>query len=73
MSNWQYPQWIMASLFVLALVARIVRYVDNSRKSDAELLLSAKTDANNWEVEIFKTTIIFMFEVWLLAKGGFWG
>ena len=72
MSNWGYPQWIMASWILLGLVATIIRKVEKSRKNDAELLLDAKQEANDWQIGIFTTAVTTIIEVWLLAKGGFW-
>ena len=72
MSNWEYPQWIMASWILLGLVATIIIKVEKSRKSDAELFVDAKHDADNWQIGIFATAVTTIIEVWLLAKGGFW-
>ena len=68
MSNWQYPQWIMLSLILFEFVGGCLRMTQTEAKQIAEVI-KRKKDA---EFYLVAHTLLNVFEVCLLAKGGFW-
>lgn len=73
MSNWGWPQWVMLVLLIAGLVQRIIDGVMDGQKTYEQLLLDAATKKAEWQFNIGISTAAFLFELFILAQGGFWG
>lgn len=73
MSNWGWPQWVMLVLLIAGLVRRIIDGVMDGQKTHEQLLLDAAIKKADWQFNIGISTTAFLFELFILAKGGFWG
>lgn len=68
MSNWQFPQWIMLTIILFEFVGGCIRLT----KTEAEMIKKAKEQKQLAEFYLVIHTLLNIFEVWILAKGGFW-
>ena len=73
MSNWGWPQWVMAILMLFGLVGRICLEVENGQKTMADILLDTLKRKEDWEKRMVLGTLMILFEWFVLVKGGFWG
>lgn len=73
MSNWGWPQWVMLVLLIVSLVQNVIIGVKDSQKTHEQLLLDAATRKADWQLRIGIGTAVLLLEMFILAKGGFWG
>ena len=73
MSNWGWPQWVMLVLLIVSLVQNVIIGVKDSQKTHEQLLLDVVERKAEWQLRIFIGTVILLIEMFILAKGGFWG
>lgn len=73
MSVWGWPQWVVLILLVMSIVQNVIIGVMDSQKTHEQLLLDAAARKDEWQLRIFIVTVIKLFEMFLLAEGGFWG
>ena len=73
MSNWGWPQWVMLVLLIVSLVQNVIIGVKDSQKTHEQLLLDAVERKAEWQLRIFIGTVVLLVEMFILAKGGFWG
>ncbi len=73
MSNWGWPQWVMLVLLIVSLVQNVIIGVKDSQKTHEQLLLDAAERKRDWQLRIGIGTAVLLLEMFVLAKGGFWG
>ena len=73
MSNWGWSQWVMLVLLIVSLVQNVIIGVKDSQKTHEQLLLDAVERKRGWQLRIGIGTAVLLFEMFVLAKGGFWG
>ena len=73
MSNWGWPQWVMLVLLIVSMVQNVIIGVKDRQKTPEQLLLDAAARKAEWQLRIFIGTLVLLFEMFVLAKGGFWG
>ena len=69
MSNWNYPQWIMLFIILWEFVGGCLRMAKPKEKLIEDVIFRKE----HAELILFIHTIMNIIEVWILAKGGFWG
>ena len=72
MSNWHYPQWIMLILIALSVVSKITNSIENKDKSTEAMITEWAKKKSEWKEDIYFHVVTLIFQMWLLAKGGFW-
>lgn len=73
MNNWGWPQWVMMVMLIGGLVLRIIGIVMDGQATHEQLVLDAAQRKANWQLSICVSTTLFLLELFILAKGGFWG
>lgn len=73
MSNWGWPQWVMLVILLKRLVVCIIHRVMDGQKTHEELMRDAAMQKTDWQLNIGLDTTAFLIELFILAKGGFWG
>ena len=68
MGSWGYPQWIMLAVILFEFVGGCLRMA----QSEAKQVEDVKWRKQHAEALLFTHTLLNLFEVWLLAKSGFW-
>ena len=73
MSNWGWPQWVMAILLIDGLIRHIMLELENSQKTTADVLLDTLEKNREWKRRMALRIVLILFEGFVLIKGGFWG
>ena len=73
MSNWGWPQWVFMALLVYSVIQNIITAVEDSQKTHEALVLEAAQRKTNWQLKIGIGVAVCLAEIFILAKGGFWG
>lgn len=73
MSNWGWPQWVMMIWLIFSGVQNVIIGVKDSQKTHEQLLLDAVERKRDWQLRIGIGTAVLLLEMFVLAKGGFWG
>ena len=73
MSNWGWPQWVMMIMLIFSGVQNVIIGVKDSQKTHEQLLLDAAERKRDWQLRIGIGTAVLLLEMFVQAKGGFWG
>lgn len=73
MSSWGWPQWAFMVLLVFSFVQNIRLAVKESQMTHEQLVLKAAEMKTLWQLKMGIGTAVLLVEVFILAKGGFWG
>lgn len=71
MSNWEWPQWVMATLLVFRTIGAIANEVENALQTDEDFMRKELKNKKEWKINLSVFALGLIIHVYILAKGGF--